>query len=145
MPPLLLLHVAVLLQQLGPAVPAAAAPTRRRRQQQQQQQQQLPTCHDHVAGLGLLCNASCVCPHATGCVPVPSFSHGAAKCMPTYDDVEVVHVINSCHLDIGFVNSSVGIINLYFDHHIPLAISVGKELRAGGAGVADFTDHKLNF
>ena len=32
--------------------------------------------------------------------------------------------------------------NLYFDKHIPLAISVGKELRAGAS---NFSDDKLNF
>eukprot|EP01052_Picozoa_sp_SAG31_P061018 SAG31_NODE_20132_length_583_cov_0.696281_1_plen_115_part_10 len=58
----------------------------------------VPTCADHVAGLGLSCNSSCTCPSKTGCVPVSTFAPGAAKCMPTYDDVKVVHVINSCHL-----------------------------------------------
>eukprot|EP01045_Picozoa_sp_COSAG04_P043920 COSAG04_NODE_14639_length_560_cov_2.097614_1_plen_102_part_01 len=58
----------------------------------------LPTCGERVAGLGLACNSTCACPASTGCVPVPTFAPAAAKCMPTYDDVKVVHVINSCHL-----------------------------------------------
>ena len=28
-------------------------------------------------------------------------------------DIEVVHVINSCHLDLGFAGSSTEIVNLY--------------------------------
>ena len=33
-------------------------------------------------------------------------------------DVETVHVINSCHLDIGFADTSLAIVNDYFDHHL---------------------------
>ena len=91
----------------------------------------LPTCGERVAGLGLACNSTCACPASTGCVPVPTFAPAAAKCMPTYDDVKVVHVINSCHLDIGFADSSQGIINRYFDHHFPLAAEQGKQFRSG--------------
>ena len=36
-------------------------------------------------------------------------------------EIKVVHVINSCHLDIGFADSAAGIINRYFDHHLPAA------------------------
>lgn len=61
---------------------------------------------------------------------------------PVYPAIKYVHVINSCHLDIGFVKSSADIINLYFDHHFPLAASVGNELRSGVPG---FTDTRLNF
>ena len=32
--------------------------------------------------------------------------------------VETVHVINSCHLDIGFADTSLAIVNDYFDHHL---------------------------
>jgi hypothetical protein len=45
--------------------------------------------------------------------------------------IKVVHVINSCHLDIGFADSSQGIINRYFDHHFPLAAQEGQAFRAG--------------
>ena len=38
----------------------------------------------------------------------------------TYPDIEVVHVINSCHLDIGFADSSVGIINRYVQVTLPV-------------------------
>ena len=31
-----------------------------------------------------------------------------------YDNVKTVHVINSCHLDIGFADSSAGIVERYF-------------------------------
>jgi hypothetical protein len=62
-----------------------------------------------------------------------------------------VHVINSCHLDIGFKDSSVNIINLYFDHHLPKAASVGRQLRQlrrahpTSTGPNGYTDDKLNF
>ena len=61
---------------------------------------------------------------------------------PTYPDVDVVHVINSCHLDIGFARSSADIINLYFDHHFPLAVSVGRTLRTAKGS---FANKRLNF
>ena len=48
-----------------------------------------------------------------------------------HPEIEVVHVINSCHLDIGFADSSQGIINRYFDHHFPLAAQEGKAFRSG--------------
>lgn len=71
-------------------------------------------------------------------VPIP-----APASAPKYADVEMVHVINSCHLDIGFADSSQGIINRYFTHHFPMAVTVGKELRAAAQG-RDVPD-KLNF
>ena len=39
--------------------------------------------------------------------------------------IEHVHVINSCHLDIGFADSSAGIVNEYFERHLPMAAAVG--------------------
>ena len=32
--------------------------------------------------------------------------------------VHTVHVINSCHLDIGFADTSLAIVNDYFDKHL---------------------------
>ncbi len=32
--------------------------------------------------------------------------------------VNIVHVINSCHLDIGFADTSLAIVNDYFDKHL---------------------------
>lgn len=72
------------------------------------------------------------------CACNPGFT--GANCSDT--EITTVHVINSCHLDIGFADSSAGIINRYFDHHFPLAISVGKQMRDGVPG---YTDNKLNF
>lgn len=87
------------------------------------------------------------CTGQTACVISPQSPEGT--CMPTYPDVKVVHVINSCHLDIGFINTSAAICNLYFDHHIPLAVAVGEQLRntdpSKGAVYSDFTDNKLGF
>ena len=76
---------------------------------------------------------------------VQDVSKSALSPSPTYPDVTTVHVINSCHLDIGFKDSSVNIINLYFDHHLPKAASVGRELRKPQATATGYTDNKLNF
>ena len=60
--------------------------------------------------------------------------------------VHTVHVINSCHLDIGFADTAQNIVNDYFDHHLPLAAAVGQELRANATyGNTTYTDNKLNF
>ena len=64
---------------------------------------------------------------------------------PIYPNITTVHVINSCHLDIGFKDSSMNIINLYFDHHLPKAASVGRELRKLQTTTNGYTDNKLNF
>ena len=53
-------------------------------------------------------------------------------------------MINSCHLDIGFADSSQGIINRYFDHHFPAAIAVGKQFRTDPTLKGKVPD-KLNF
>eukprot|EP01060_Flectonema_neradi_P006477 TRINITY_DN14382_c2_g2_i1.p1 TRINITY_DN14382_c2_g2~~TRINITY_DN14382_c2_g2_i1.p1 ORF type:complete len:722 (+),score=112.55 TRINITY_DN14382_c2_g2_i1:43-2166(+) len=50
-------------------------------------------------------------------------------------NITTVHVVQSCHLDVGFANSAVGIINLYFDHHIPYAMQVASELQGTGYGL----------
>ncbi len=42
----------------------------------------------------------------------------------------------SCHLDIGFADSSAGIINEYFTTHLPTAVAVGTEMEKGVAGCA---------
>ena len=60
-----------------------------------------------------------------------------------YGNVKTVHVINSCHLDIGFADSSAGIVERYFSEHIPNAVKVGRELREGN--FSHYTDNKLNF
>lgn len=102
------------------------------------------TCHNHgecvAANPGKNVPAACKCDEGfsgptCGSYPPPP--------PPNYSNVSVVHVINSCHLDIGFADSSQGIINRYFDHHIPTAITLGRQFR--NAPEADrFTD-KLGF
>lgn len=62
-----------------------------------------------------------------------------------YLNVSVVHVINSCHLDIGFADSAAGIVNRYFDKHIPYAANVGNAMRNPKAGATLFANRKLNF
>ena len=42
-----------------------------------------------------------------------------------------VHVVSSCHLDVGFADSASGILNRYFDHYFTKAAAIADELRAG--------------
>lgn len=48
-------------------------------------------------------------------------------------NISVVHVVQSNHLDIGFTDTVVNVVNLYFTDHIPSAIAVGKAMRHGNA------------
>jgi hypothetical protein len=75
------------------------------------------------------------------------WNSGVSSWLETPDaSVKVVHVINSCHLDIGFADTARNIVNDYFDKHLPLAASVGESLRAGAdTNFTNFTDTKLNF
>ena len=41
-----------------------------------------------------------------------------------------VHLVASCHLDVGFTDLSAGVINTYLSHHIPTAIATAAALRA---------------
>jgi hypothetical protein len=51
-----------------------------------------------------------------------------------------VHVIQGCHLDVGFANTAVDIVNLWFNEHLPRAAAVGAELqRRNGTAQLHFT------
>ena len=65
--------------------------------------------------------------------------------VPRYLNVSVVHVINSCHLDIGFADSAAGIVNRYFDKHIPYAAYIGNAMRDPKAGATLYANKKINF
>jgi hypothetical protein len=69
---------------------------------------------------------------------------GGTKVKETYPFVKYVHVISSCHLDIGFKDTAAGIINLYFDIYIPLAVRQGQQIRSGKFPPV-FHGNKLNF
>lgn len=45
-------------------------------------------------------------------------------------DITTVHVVHGCHLDVGFANTSVDIVNLWFDKYFPLAHKVGRALES---------------
>ena len=53
-----------------------------------------------------------------------SSSSGAPSLQPT------VHVVSSCHLDVGFANLSAAVLNEYFDLYIPRAINVTAASRS---------------
>jgi hypothetical protein len=44
--------------------------------------------------------------------------------------VEVVHVVQSCHLDVGFDGTITMVLNEYFTKYIPSAIATAKQMRA---------------
>ena len=45
-------------------------------------------------------------------------------------NITTVHLIQSNHLDVGYTDDAVNVINLYFDQYFPRAAQVGAELRA---------------
>jgi hypothetical protein len=48
--------------------------------------------------------------------------------------IRKVHVVQSCHLDVGFVDLAVNIVNRYFDNFFPEAIVRARELQAKHTG-----------
>ena len=62
-------------------------------------------------------------------------SGGDNSCFyPSHNAVPItsVHVIQSCHLDVGFANTAANIINEWFHKFFPLALSLGLELDKRG-------------
>lgn len=59
----------------------------------------------------------------------------------TLQNITKVYLISSCHLDLGFANSLVNIVNEYFDKHFPNAISISNILRKMGKERLVFTTH----
>eukprot|EP01116_Phalansterium_solitarium_P018609 TRINITY_DN499_c0_g1_i1.p1 TRINITY_DN499_c0_g1~~TRINITY_DN499_c0_g1_i1.p1 ORF type:complete len:799 (-),score=301.91 TRINITY_DN499_c0_g1_i1:735-3131(-) len=101
----------------------------------QQQCQQRGCCWDSSAA-EIWCSAP-ACANDSACSGHGQCIGGACQCEAGFEGwncaqttITTVHVVQSCHLDVGFADSSVGIINLYFDHHFPMAIQVGQQMRA---------------
>lgn len=42
--------------------------------------------------------------------------------------IKTVHVVQGCHLDVGFANTAQNIVNEWFDEHLPKAAAVGAQL-----------------
>lgn len=79
----------------------------------------LPTC-DGTAGRcvhGSCVNSACACED----------NYIGSRC--DIPPVTTVHVVQSCHLDVGFAQTAPDIVNLWFGHHFPMAIAVAAELR----------------
>lgn len=81
---------------------------------------------------GAACSATNPCLNGGSC----STADGSCACpdgfygyMCMFARIKTVHVVQACHLDVGFAETAVDIVNLYFDHHIPMAISVAQQLR----------------
>eukprot|EP00731_Ephydatia_muelleri_P008681 Em0004g1019a len=57
-------------------------------------------------------------------------------------NISTIYLISSCHLDVGFANTAVNILNEYFLLYFPEAISIANDLRAqGGEERLVFTTH----
>ena len=59
----------------------------------------------------------------------------------TLQSITKVYLISSCHLDLGFANSLVNIVNEYFDKHFPNAIKTSNILREFSKEQLVFTTH----
>lgn len=104
-----------------------------------------PTCAlgnlSAVVPCGLPVDTQARC-EARGCCFNPSASSylGKTPCyMPAVAPsdgqlvpITTVHVVQASHFDAGFVDSTVGILNLWFHTHFPRAWSVGQALDAAG-------------
>ncbi|CAM4772812.1 unnamed protein product [Rotaria magnacalcarata] len=65
-----------------------------------------------------------------------------AKSSPTYPWIKKVHIVSMTHLDVGFTNFAANVCSLYFNHHLPNAALLAKELRLnGGQARFVFTTH----
>ena len=59
-----------------------------------------------------------------------------------YYNVTTVHLVSSCHLDVGFADTAANIVNRYFDHFFADAISTADELiKTGHKERLVFTTH----
>ncbi|XP_065831599.1 uncharacterized protein [Oscarella lobularis] len=47
-------------------------------------------------------------------------------------DIETVHFVSSCHLDVGFADTAANIVNRYFDNYFKASISTSNTLRQMG-------------
>ena len=57
-------------------------------------------------------------------------------------NISTIYLVSSCHLDVGFADSAVNIVNRYFDHFFHEAILIAKTLRIfGGKERLVFTTH----
>ena len=48
------------------------------------------------------------------------------------ENITTIYLVSSCHLDVGFADTSANIVNEYFDRHFPKAIRIAQELREIG-------------
>mgnify|MGYP001179789920 CR=1 FL=1 len=71
----------------------------------------LRTMHDNLVGRG----------EGMMLYLVAAMLVNAVAGVDVYPDVNSVHVINSCHLDIGFADSSANIVNEYFHNYLSKA------------------------
>ena len=56
-------------------------------------------------------------------------------------NITKVYLVSSCHLDLGFADSLVNIVNRYFDDFFPAAIKTARELKTESKERLVFTTH----
>ena len=49
------------------------------------------------------------------------------------DAIRKVHLVQSCHLDVGFTALAIDVINQYFDEFLPAAVATAAELAANAS------------
>lgn len=71
-----------------------------------------------------------------------SHSIGSSSFKIHANNVTTVHLVSSCHLDVGFADTAANIVNRYFDHFFAEAISTADELvKSGRKERLVFTTH----
>jgi hypothetical protein len=55
-----------------------------------------------------------------------SWVRANARVLPS--SIRKVHVVQACHLDVGFTGLAIEVVNLYFDEHFPSAIATAEQL-----------------
>ncbi|HEX3527150.1 MAG TPA: DUF5054 domain-containing protein [Thermoanaerobaculia bacterium] len=61
--------------------------------------------------------------------------------LPAYEDIDVVHVVFTSHLDIGWTHSATQVINTYFQQFFPQALHTASELEKIGIKNYSFTTY----
>lgn len=59
---------------------------------------------------------------------LPSWPPQASINDEVFTSIDRIYLISSCHLDLGFADTLVNIVNRYFDEFFPAAIQLGREL-----------------
>ena len=82
-------------------------------------------CAQAVAPLGAAPQAT---PPAAAAGAGTSWVRPTARVLPS--SIRKVHLVQACHLDVGFTGLAIDVVNDYFDTFFPAAIATAKALAA---------------